>query len=80
VPRRTSTAPGPTRISLPALGPGGRSLFGAWEGGTMPDSAREPAGGIFYRAPPGSRDAGDGQVSSGETPWPRSFGLKSPDR
>jgi len=32
-------------IGPPALGPSGRSPLGAWEGGPMPDSAREHAGG-----------------------------------
>jgi len=49
-------------IGPPALGPGGRSPLGAWEGGVMPDSAREPAGGSSSRAPPGSRGARDGQA------------------
>ena len=40
-------------IGPPALGPGGRSPLGAWEGGEMPGSAREPAGGSSSRAPPG---------------------------
>jgi len=48
-------------IGPPALGPGGRSFLGAWEGGAMPGSAREPAGGSSSRAPPGSRGARDGQ-------------------
>jgi len=48
-------------IGPPALGPGGRSVLGAWEGGAMPGSAREPAGGSSSRAPPGSRGARDGQ-------------------
>jgi len=37
-----------------ALGPGGRSPLGAREGGAMPESARERAGGSSSRAPPGS--------------------------
>jgi len=48
-------------IGPPALGPGGESPLGAWEGGPMPRSAREPAGGSSSRAPPGSWGAGDGQ-------------------
>jgi len=48
-------------IGPPALGPGGRSPLGAWEGGEMTVSAREPAGGSSSRAPPGSRGARDGQ-------------------
>jgi len=44
-----------------AVGPGGRSRLGAWEGGATPDSAREPAGGRSGRAPPGSRGARDDQ-------------------
>jgi len=48
-------------IGPPSLGPGGRSPLGAWEGGAMPGSAREPAGGSSCRAPPGSRGARDGQ-------------------
>jgi len=48
-------------ISPPALGPGGRSPLGAWEGGAMPESAREPAGGSSSRAPPGSLRSWDGQ-------------------
>jgi len=48
-------------IGVPALGPGGRSPFGTSEGGVMPESAREPAGGSSSRAPPGSRRARDGQ-------------------
>jgi len=109
-----------------------------WGGGSVPPPAREPAGGISSRAPPGSRSAkgawrlstapkptvsvhrpsgpvgdplsvlgrgkrcqdrhgslqagafvvlpqahgvpGMASVSSGETPWPSSFGLKLPDR
>jgi len=47
-------------IGPSALGPGGRSPLGAWEGGSMPDSAREPASGSSSRAPPGSRGARDG--------------------
>jgi len=48
-------------IGPPALGPDGSSPLGAWEGGAVPGSAREPAGGISSRAPPGSRGARDGQ-------------------
>jgi len=45
----------------PALGPGGRSPLGAWEGGEMPHSEREIACGSSSRAPPGSRGAREGQ-------------------
>ena len=48
-------------IGPQALGPGGRSPLGAWEGGAIPDSAREPAVWSYGRAPPGSRGARDGQ-------------------
>jgi len=48
-------------IGPPALGPGGRSPLCAWEGGAMPDSAREPAGGSSSRAPPCSHGSRDGQ-------------------
>ena len=48
-------------IGPPALGPGGRSPLGAWEGEAMPGSTREPAGGSTSRAPPGSQGARDGQ-------------------
>ena len=47
-------------IGPPALGAGGISPLGAWEGGAMPNSAREPAGGSSSRAFPGSRGARDG--------------------
>ena len=59
-PAREQTA-GNHGIGPLALGPGGRSPRCAWEGGAMPDSAREPAGGSSSRAPPGSRGARDGQ-------------------
>jgi len=48
-------------IGPPALGHGGSSPLGASEGGAIPDSAREPAGGINSRAPSGSPGARDGQ-------------------
>jgi len=48
-------------IGPPALGPGGRSPLGAWEGGQMPDSAREPAGWSSCRAPSCSRDSREGR-------------------
>jgi len=48
-------------VGPPTRGPGGRSLFGAWEGGSMPDSARAPAVGSSCRAAPGSRGARDGE-------------------
>ena len=49
-------------VGPPALGPSGRSPLGGWEGGVMPDSAREPAGGSSSRSFPGSRGSRDGQA------------------
>jgi len=71
-------------IGPPALGPGGRSPLCAWEGGAMPDSAREPAGGSSSRAPTGSCGSRDRRRScpraclvtsprfEGDTLWPLS--------
>ena len=80
VPRRASTAPGHT-VSVPRLsGPVVDPLSVLGRGGRCQTSHESLRVGALVVLPQAHGVPGRARVSSGETPWPRSFGLKSPDR
>jgi len=67
-------------IGPAALGPGGRSPLGAWEAGRCQTRHGSLRVGALVVLSQSQGVPGMARVSSGETPWPRSFGLKLPDR
>jgi len=80
VPRRLSTAPGPT-VSIPRpSGPVGDPLSVLGREGRFQDRHRSLQAGALVVLPQAHGVPGMASVSSGETPWPRSFGPKFPDR
>jgi len=80
VPRRASTAPGPP-VSVPRpSGPVGDPLSVLGRGGGCQTRHGSLQVGALVALPQAHGVPGSARVSSGETPWPRSFGLKSPDR
>jgi len=80
VPRRASTALGPT-VSVPRpSGPLGEPLCVLGRGGRCQTRHGSLRVGALVVLPQAHGVPGMARVSSGETPWPRSFGLKLPDR
>jgi len=80
VPRRTSTAPEPT-VSVPRhSGPVGDPLSVLGRGGRCQTRHGSLRVGVVVVLPQAHGVPGMSRVSNGETPWPRSFGLKLPDR
>jgi len=80
VPRSTSTAPGPT-VSVPRpSGPVGDPLSVVGRGGRCQNRHGSLRVGALVVLPHAHGVPGMARVSSGETPLPRSFGLKSRDR
>ena len=80
VPRRAITAPGPT-LSVPR--PSGRvgdPLSVPGRGGRCQTRHGSLRVGALVVLPQSHGVPGMAMVSRGEAPWPRSFGLKSPDR
>jgi len=62
----------------PVLERGKRSFIGAWEGGAMPDPAKEPGVGALVVLLQAHGVPRTFTVSSGETPLPRTIGPKLP--
>jgi len=80
VPRRASTAPGPT-VSVPQpSGPAGDPLSVLGKGGRCQTRHGSLLVGALVVLPQAHGVPGMARVPSGETPWPGSFGLKLPDR
>jgi len=80
VPWRLSTAPEPTVSVRRPSGPVGDPLSVLEEGGRCQSQSGSLRVGALVVLPPAHGVPGMARVSSGETPWPRSFGLKSPGR
>jgi len=79
VPRRARTAPGPA-VSVPRpSGPVGDPLSVLARGGRCQTRNGSLRVGDLVVLPQAHGVSGMARVSSGETPWPRSFGLKLPD-
>jgi len=80
IPRRTSTAPGPS-VSVPRpSGSVGDPLSVLGRGGRCQTRHGSLRVGVLVVLPQAHGVPGMARVSNGETPWPRSFGLKLPDR
>jgi len=79
-PWRLSTAPGPTVSVFRPSGPVGDPLSVLGRGRRCQDRHGSLQAGALVVLPQAHRVPGMARVSSGETPWPRSFGPKLPDR
>jgi len=78
--RHLSTAPEPT-VSVPRpSGPVGDPLLVLSRGGRCQNRHGSLQAGALVVLPQAHGVPGIARVSSGETPWPKSFGLKLPDR
>ena len=80
MPQRFSTAPGPM-VSVPRpSGPLEDPLSVLGRGGRCQDRHASLQAGALVVLPQAHGVPGTARVSSGETPWPMSFGPKLPDR
>jgi len=80
VPRRLSTAPEPTVSVSRTSGPVGDPLSVLERGGRCQTRHESLRVGAPVVLPQAHGVPGMASVSSGETPWPKSFGLKLRDR
>jgi len=80
VPRRTSTAQEPTVAVPRPSGPVGDSLSRLERGGRCQTRHGNLRVGALVVLPQAHGVPGMARVLNGETPWPRSFGLRLPGR